>query len=278
MKNIKIAAPLYILREECEENLFSVLEKLKDLGFEGIEFLGFFGKAPKDIYEKLKQLKLEAVGNHVDYYEFMKDIDVTIAMHKEIGCSFITINGLPKEKFTDNNLVTQYLEDVNQIGKRCRENGITLLYHNHDRELTFKTEDKYFLEIILDHIPAENLSFEPDLGWMAIGGAKPEYFLDKYKERCPIIHLKDFYAVDIAKIGNVFELNSLKGDKEHSFFEFRPVGYGVANIPALMKRIRACSPKWVLADHDLAYGRDNYYDLKISLDYIKNLFMIQETL
>ncbi len=274
MKNIKIVAPLYILREECNKDLFSVLEKLKNLGFEGIEFLGFFGKTPKELHEKLKQLRLEAVGNHVDYYEFVENIDSTIAIHKEIGCRYITINGLPKEKFNDNDLVSQYFEDVNEIGKRCRENGITLLYHNHDRELTYKTEDKYFLEVILDHIPAENLSFEPDLGWMAIGGAKPEYFLDKYKERCPIIHLKDFYAEDITKIGNVSELNSEKGDQAHSFFEFRPVGYGVANIPALMKQITACSPEWVLADHDLAYDRDSYFDLKISLEYIKSLFMM----
>ncbi len=274
MKHVKLAAPLFILREECEKDLFSVLEKLKGLGFEGIEFLGFFGNEPKKIREKLDQLKLEAVGNHVDYYEFKKDIDGTIARHKEVGCRFITINGLPKEKFSDWNLVNQYLEDVNRIGKCCRENGITLLYHNHDRELAYKSEDKYFLEVILDHVPAENLAFEPDLGWMAIGGASPVYFLDEYRQRCPIIHLKDYYAEDITKVGNVFELNSQKGDAQHSFFEFRPTGYGIANIPSLMKQIRSCSPEWILADHDLAYGRDSYFDLKISLDYIRNLLII----
>lgn len=275
MKQVKIAAPLYIVREECEKDLFSVLEKLKSMGFDGIEFLGFFGKAPKDLREKLTELQLEAVGNHVDYYEFRDNLDKTIAVHKEIGCSFITINGLPKEKFSDQEAVSRYCEDAALIGKRCKEQGITLLYHNHDRELTCKAGEHYFLEEILDHVPAEYLSFEPDLGWMAIGGAKPEYFLEKYQERCPIIHLKDYYAADTTKIGNVFELNGQKGDKEHSFFEFRPTGYGILNIPALMPGIMSCAPEWLLADHDLAYERDSYFDLQISHEYIKNLLLMQ---
>ncbi|WFR55447.1 TIM barrel protein [Anaerocolumna sp. AGMB13025] len=273
MKNIKIAAPLYILREECKKDLFSVLEKLKSLGFEGIEFLGFFGKKPEDIRNKMDELGLIAIGNHVDYYDFKKDIKGTIQVHKVIGCNYITIGGLPKEKFPDKALTEQYIADVNYIGRCCLEQGITLLYHNHDKELVYKTNGTYFLEEILDQVPAENLAFEPDLGWMAIGGAKPEYFLDKYSERCKIIHLKDYYAKDTLKIGNVLELEDRKGDKEHSFFEFRPVGYGILNIPALMKSILNCKPQWLLADHDLAYERDSYYDLKISLEYIKNLLL-----
>jgi sugar phosphate isomerase/epimerase len=275
MNHIKIAAPLYILRKECEKDLFLVLENLKNLGFEGIEFLGFFGKKPEDIRIKMEELGLIAVGNHVDYYEFMKDVEGTIKVHKEICCKFITIGGLPKEKFPDKAFTEQYFADVNYIGRCCQKQGITLLYHNHDRELLYKTEGKYFLEEILDQVPAENLAFEPDLGWMAIGGAKPEYFLDKYGDRCKIIHLKDYYAEDIANIGNISELEGRKGDKEHSFFEFRPVGYGILGIPALMKRVLNCKPQWLLADHDLAYERDSYYDLRISLEFIKNLLAVQ---
>ena len=43
MKNIRMASPLYILREECARDLDAVLCRLSELGFDGIEFLGFFG-------------------------------------------------------------------------------------------------------------------------------------------------------------------------------------------------------------------------------------------
>jgi sugar phosphate isomerase/epimerase len=270
----RIASPLYILRHDCEKDLFSVLERIKEMGYDGVEFLGFFGKNPRELQDKLKELGLTAVGNHVDYDEFLKDINTTIQTHKEIGCNYITINGLPKEKLFDGNALSEYITNTTKIGLACREQGITLLYHNHDRELMKISGEKYVLEEILDRIPEESIAYEPDLGWIAIGGALPEYFLDKYKKRCPIIHLKDFYADDITKIGDIHELDTQKGDAAHSFFEFRPTGYGIANIPAFMKKVMLCNPEWIVADHDLAYERDSYYDLKISLEYIKNLLIL----
>ena len=274
MSITKIASPLYIVRHECEKDLFSVLEKIKAMGYEGVEFLGFFGKSPSEIREKLNELDLLAVGNHVDYFEFLKDIDTNINIHKEVGCKYITISGLPKEKITDHNMLTEYIYNITTIGNRCNENGITLLYHNHDHELKSVMNNKFLLEEILDRTPAESLSYEPDLGWIAIGGAEPEYFLDKYKDRCKVIHLKDYYAEDIAMVGNVHELNDQKGNADHSFFEFRPTGYGIANLPSLADKVMACNPEWIVADHDLSYERDSYFDLKISFEFIKNLIMV----
>lgn len=274
MKNTKFAAPLYIFRKECEKDLYDVLKKLKEIGFEGIEFLGFFGKEPEELRNKLEELHLKAIGNHVDYHEFIKDIKGTIQLHKVIGCSFITVTGLNKEEFTQADKADEYLTNVENIGKACREEGLTLLYHNHDKELQVKIKDKFYLEEVLDNISEEYLSFEPDLGWMAIGGGAPDYFLEKYKERCKVIHLKDYYALNTEDIGDVSTLGENKGGLEHSYFEFRPVGYGILNFPLLLDKIKDCKPEWLLADHDLAYERDSYLDLKISLEYMKNLVLM----
>lgn len=274
MNQIKYASPLYIVREECEKDLFAVLEKIKEIGFDGVEFLGFFGKKPIEIKEKLDELNLSALGNHVDYYEFLKDVEGTIKVHKEIGCQYITITGLPKTIQPDKAIVSEYVKNVTEIGKVCKQYDITLLYHNHDHEFQFDILGKNLLESILDETPAESLSFEPDLGWIEIGGGKASYYLDKYKDRCPVIHLKDYYAKDTKEVGNVHELGANKGDSKHSYFEFRPVGYGIVNFPALLNNMVTCNPKWLVADHDLAYGRDSYFDLKISLEYMKNLLMM----
>jgi sugar phosphate isomerase/epimerase len=271
MNQVKYASPLYIVREECEKDLFAVLEKLKDMGFDGIEFLGFFGKTPAELKQKLDELNLIALGNHVDYYEFLKDVNGTIKTHKEIGCKYITITGLPKTMEIDEAILSDYIKNVTEIGTACKNHGITLLYHNHDHEFGILVNGKNLLENILDKIPMENLSFEPDLGWIAIGGGEVTYYLDKYKDRCPVIHLKDYYALDTKEVGNVHELGANKGDDRHSYFEFRPVGYGIVNFPSLKSELIACNPEWMVADHDLAYSRDSYFDLKISLEYMKNL-------
>lgn len=268
---MKFAAPLYILRKECETDLYGVLKRLKNIGFDGIEFLGFFGKDTEELHDTLEELDLKAVGNHVDYYEFLKDTKGVIQTHKEVGCSYITVTGLKKEDFTNKELAREYLKNVENIGRQCKAEGLTLLYHNHDKELQVKLKEKFYLEEVLDNVSKEYLSFEPDLGWIAIGGGKPEYFLEKYKERCPIVHLKDYYALDTERIGDISALGEKKGGAKNSYFEFRPVGYGILNFPSLLDKIKACKPEWLLADHDLAYERDSYFDLKISLEYMKNL-------
>ncbi|MDF2800957.1 MAG: sugar phosphate isomerase [Anaerocolumna sp.] len=274
MKKIKLAAPLYILRKECEIDLYGVLKRLKEMGFDGVEFLGFFGKDPIELHNILEELELEAIGNHVDYNDFLKNPEVIIKIHKEVGCSFITVTGLNKEDFTVEDKVKEYLKNVESLGKQCKSEGLTLLYHNHDKELQVKKNNSFYLEEVLDKVSKEFLSFEPDLGWIAIGGGDPGYFLDKYLDRCPIIHLKDYYALDTGKIGDLSTLGENKGDANHSYFEFRPVGYGILNFPLLLNKIKACKPIWLLADHDLSYERDSYSDLKISLEYMKNLVIM----
>ena len=85
----KIGSPLFILREECSKDLPAVLEKLAQIGYEGIEFLGFFGHKPADIKSKLDSCGLEAVGNHVAFDEFAQHTDKVIDEHKELGCGYI---------------------------------------------------------------------------------------------------------------------------------------------------------------------------------------------
>lgn len=162
MIKTRIASPLYILRQQCEKDLFTVLEKLKEIGFDGVEFLGFFGNNPKKVKDKLKELNIVAVGNHVDYLEFMKDINGTIDLHKEIGCRYITIGGLSKQNIPGSQELSEYINNVIKIGKLCLEQGITLLYHNHDHDIKHKIENKPLVEVVLDSVAVEILSFEPD--------------------------------------------------------------------------------------------------------------------
>ena len=52
---IRMASPLYIVRQDCEKDLFAVLRRLAEVGFDGIEFLGFFGHGAKEVRQKLDE-------------------------------------------------------------------------------------------------------------------------------------------------------------------------------------------------------------------------------
>ena len=247
----KIGSPLFILREECQKDLTGVLDKIAQIGYDGVEFLGFFGRKPSEIKNKLDSCGIIAIGDHVAFDEFAKNTDRVINEHKEIGCGYITI-GAPGY------INTETTETFERIGEKMNAADMKLLFHNHAEELKSKPGGKSVLENIFDDTRPDLLYCELDLGWISIGGAQPDYYLRKYKNRCPVLHFKDYIYNEI-------------GD-----FIFRPTGYGIMNNAELYKITVDCDspPEWYVMDHDCAYKRDSYFDLKISLEYFRNLIEV----
>jgi sugar phosphate isomerase/epimerase len=253
----KIGSPLFILREECAKDLFAVLEKLAEIGYEGIEFLGLFGHKPSDIKKKLDSCGLVAVGDHVGFDEFAEKTNKVIHDRKELGCGYITIGAPKSDGLPGGDDYTRTVETIERIGGEMNAAGMKLLFHNHADELKHKVNGKTILENLLDDTCSDLLYLEPDLGWISIGGADPAYYLEKYKNRCPVVHFKDYMP-------------------QTENFLFKPTGYGIMNNAVLYAMSLTCDPKpeWYIMDHDCAYERDIYFDLKISLEYFKNLMMV----
>jgi sugar phosphate isomerase/epimerase len=280
---IPIASPLYIVRKEAEKDLYGVFERLAELGFDGVELLGLFGREPKAIRRKAESLGLKILGNHVPVNELLKDSGKVIYDHLELGCSFITISW-PAGSRGLNPGAEEFKAELERFGEAsrlCREKGITPLYHNHDFEFESGcshpgSENANILDRIMSSCEKDGLMLEPDLGWMLFMQVDPAEYLKAYSERIRAVHLKDVYAEDFSKAGSGKDLGSVKGNPEKGGFEFRPTGYGILNMPLIMPLCMACNPEWLVLDHDLAYERDSFYDLKLSLDYTKNLLEIME--
>jgi sugar phosphate isomerase/epimerase len=272
--HIKLASPLYILREQCANDLFAVLKRLKDIGFDGVEFLGFFGHAASEVRRCLDDIELRALGNHVPYQSILNNLDATLDFHASVGCRYITVGDWPVSGLPGSPDWDQTLGALIKISEQARKYGITLLYHNHDNELIDHVDGHELLDVIMRATPKQVLSLEPDLGWIEIGGGDCAYYLARYVDRCPVIHLKDYYSADNSRLGRVRDFLPRRGSAERGHFEFRPTGYGVLNLARLMPLCLNCAPEWFVMDHDLAYERDSFADLKLSLDYVKGLLAL----
>lgn len=254
---IKIAAPLFIVRDLCSKDLFGTLDKIAACGYDGVELFGFFGHKPEEIAAHLASIHLIPLGNHVSYADFKNNLEKTIQEHKIIGVKYITIGSFPRERQPGGELYRQTLEEIKQYSAAARQAGITLLYHNHAGELT-KRGDKTVLSHWLDDAPF--LSLEPDVGWMKIAGADPLPYLIQYKDRCPVIHVKDFRP---------------ETKTAGKSFIFRPIGYGVVNFPQLLPAILDCNPDWIVCDHDAAYDGNPISELELSLNYVRALLKLE---
>ncbi|MDR2932118.1 MAG: sugar phosphate isomerase/epimerase [Oscillospiraceae bacterium] len=272
MAKIKIGSPLFIVRDLYEKDLFGVLEKIASIGFDGVEFVGLRGYKAADIRQKMDSLKMETIGNHVNVREFSADPKKVIDDHKTLGCKYITLAWPDKAIITGSPEFEDVVSQVRALCDTCYENGFTPIYHNHNFEFG---SDPSWVHILMEACKDQKLCLEPDLGWMTYAGSDPLSYLTQYRDAMPIIHMKDIYVKDFSKVGPGVEHRGLKNNPDTGYFEFRPTGYGVVNFPRLLPYILDCNPDWIIPDHDLAYERDPFDDLRLSYDYTVKLLDIQ---
>ena len=272
MKNMcKFASPTFLFRDICHSQLGHIMQRLAGIGFDGLELYGMFGLDSNAILGFCKESKLEITCDHIHYEEFSQDTVNVITRRTALGANYLTIDNIPSHLLPGTRSFPKAIAEIERISRVCKGHGVQLLYHNHGYDLMTKVNDVPMLDIILDSTDPELLKFQPDLGWIALGGGDPSRYLDKYASRCPIIHLKDYFAAAPVLLESPFPLGNNRGGQKYNFFEFRPSGYGIMNYPALMPKILACNPQWITTDHDLSYERDTYEDMKMGLDYTKYL-------
>lgn len=268
---MKLGLQLYSVREDLEKDFFGTLEKVKALGYEGCEFAGTYGKTAEEIRNKCSELDLVPISAHVAYGDIMQDINATVKMYKEIGCKYIVIPYLPEDLRYGTEKYPEVVENIKIIGKACQENGIVLLYHNHDFEFAKDENGSYVLDVLYSEIDKELLQTEIDTCWVNVAGENPCDYVRKYTGRAPIVHLKDF---DGEKNANMYELIGIESKKVEvkNTFEFRPLGYGKQNIQAIVDAAKDAGAEWIIAEQDNpSMGLSRMECAEKSIEYMKNI-------
>lgn len=274
MKRPRLATPIFLVRHQAEKDLFAVIRKLGRLGFDAFEMGGLYGNDPEEIRKTAEDAHLEILMDHVPYVEFEESLSEIIATRKALGSKYISICRIPEDKYPGGANFSEGIRFIRHVAEEVKKADMTLQYHNHGFDFMTRIEGKYPVEHILDQVPAELLWHMPDIGWCMLGGGDPIYMLEKYADRCKIIHMKDYYAEGPVLLKTAHELNGLRGGKEYYHFEFRPTGYGIVNFPAMMNQILACAPEWLTADHDGSYCGNDYEELKMSCQYMETLLSL----
>ena len=188
---LPIGLQLYSVRNAMEADFEGTLAKVAEMGYEGVEFAGLFGKGAEEIKAILEKNGLKAVSAHVPLAEMLEDMDKVIATYKAIGCPFIAIPYVDEAYRPGTPDYPETLKKIDALGAKCKEAGLVLMYHNHDFEFV-KIGDKYGIDVMYETVPADHLQTELDTCWVNVGGEDPAKFIEKYSGRTPVVHLKDF--------------------------------------------------------------------------------------
>lgn len=267
--SLPVAVQVYSVRDEAKADLRGTLEKIKEMGYDGVEFAGLYGYDVAEIRKMLEETGLTAVSAHVPFADMRKDPAGVIAQYVQLGCKWIAVPYLAEEDRPGVGDFDKTIADVMTIGKEAKRQGVQLLYHNHDFEFV-EIGGKYALDVLYDSVPAEYLQTELDVCWVKVGGEEPAGYIEKYSGRAPVVHLKDFKGV---KSANMYELIGIdKKVKVDSTFEFRPVGFGVQEWPSILAAAEKAGAEWVVVEQDKpSMGKTPLESIKMSRDYLKLL-------
>ncbi len=267
--SLPVALQLYSVRDSFSKDAVGTLEKVKEMGYAGVEFAGLYNNDPAALRKELDRLSLKAISAHVSIDQLTGDIDKVIRDYKTLGCEYIAIPWLDAKTMLSEEAFPSTMKTFRGIGEKLTAAGFVMLYHNHNFEFEIR-DGKYILDMIYSEIPASLLQTELDTCWVNVGGEDPAKFVLKYTSRAPVVHLKDF--VGGGKEG-LFELIGKKTEQraQKADFDFRPVGYGVQDIPAILDASVKAGAKWVVVEQDNSTERDPLDAAKMSRDYLKKL-------
>ncbi|MBK5721067.1 sugar phosphate isomerase/epimerase [Dysgonomonas sp. Marseille-P4677] len=258
-----IALQLYSLRDDISKDYAGTIKKAGEMGYTAVEAANygdgkFYGKSPEEFKADIEAAGMKVLSSHTgkqlsekelaskDFTESLTWWDQCIAAHKAAGMSYIVTPWMEVPK-TLKDLQT-YCEYYNEVGKRCKENGMSFGYHNHAHEFE-KVEDKVMLDYMIENTNPEYVFFEMDVYWVVRGQQSPVDYFNKYKNRFTLLHIKD---------------NKELGQS------------GMVGFDAIFKNTDAAGTKHLVVEVE-KYNFEPVESVKQSLEYLLNCPLVKES-
>lgn len=191
-----IGLQLYTVRNETERDFLGTLRKVAEMGYQAVEFSGYYNTPAREIRALLDELQLKAPSAHIGL-NFGEPANMAADMAKQIktatmlGVTYLVVPWAPLPETPTLDDVKHLAGMLEQAGKQAAQAGLKFGYHNHDFEFKL-VEEKPIIDHLLTAVPADVMVAEFDLGWMHLAGYKVTDYVKKYAGRIPLAHFKDF--------------------------------------------------------------------------------------
>ena len=278
MKQFKVGLQLYSVRDAIAADFEGTLQAVKDMGYEYVEFAGYFGRTAEEIKAILDRIGLKCISVHQGIEFFDENPDAAAEFLKTFGVKYSVLPWYPKDRLAGSPDWATSVAHMRRVAEVLKKHDMKMGYHNHEFE--FEThEGKYIHDYIFEELGLDLIEPELDTCWVCYAGLDPAEKIRDFKGNVTIVHLKDFvakrlnggpaYAL-IDADGNVPK----KGTREDNGFEFRPVGYGRQDFKSILEACEECGTEYVIVEQDSHYDATELEDAKKSRDYLKNTFGI----
>ncbi|WPX40256.1 sugar phosphate isomerase/epimerase [Akkermansia sp. N21116] len=257
-----IALQLYSVRHDLQKDYKHTIQQVRETGYTMVEAANyrdgkFYGLTPEDFKKNLKEVGLRPLSSHVgkelsrnelqsgDFRESLKWWNACIDDHKTAGITYIIVPWLSVPN-TLKDLQT-YCNYFNEIGKKCRERGLSFGYHNHSHEFS-KVEGQLMYDYMIEHTDPKYVFFQMDVYWMVIAQQSPVDYFHKYKGRFELLHIKDK----------------------------REIGQsGMVGFDAIFRNTDTAGTKYLIVEQE-HFSQNSFHGIKQSLKYLQECPLVKE--
>jgi sugar phosphate isomerase/epimerase len=229
---IPIALQLYSIRHDCERDLPGTLKAVAEMGYEGVEFAGYYGRSATELRAMLDELGLAVAGTHIRIETLMGDqLAETVAFNRALGNKYLIVPGLAESYRSSRQAWLDTAGLFNQIAAGLAPEGMYTGYHNHHIEFSPMDGELPWDTFFGNTDPA--VVMQIDLGNALHGGGDPIPYVARYPGRARTVHLKEYSASNPKALigegdvdwGQMFRLCETQGNTEWYIVEQESYAY-----------------------------------------------------
>jgi sugar phosphate isomerase/epimerase len=248
---LPVTLQMYTLREDAARDFAATLKTVAEIGYAGVELAGYNGLSVDEVKHLLDDNDLLIAGMHTGLELLENSFDQVVADSTKLGLDYVIIPYLADNRRQSIDDYKRLANELNGLGERLKANELTLCYHNHAFEFDKFGGDVYAYDVLFDETDPELVKVEMDAFWVTKAGEDPVAYLKKYKNRVPLIHVKDMTAAP-----------------ESTFAE---VGEGVIDFTPIFEAAEAAGTEFYVVEQDQTFKHPPLESVRISFNNLKKM-------
>ena len=259
-----IGLQLYTVRTEMEKSVEETLREVAAIGYQEVEFAGYFDHSAQEIRRMLDRYGLTAPAVHVGYQSIESNLPQVVERAQIIGHRYIVIPMIDGDLIEHPEAWKRASDVFNLAGEFSKQAGIQLAYHNHFFEF-LPVDGKLLYDFLLEACDPELLKMELDFCWIAAAHKDPSLYFERYPGRFPLVHLKQLKKLP----DPAAEDESRSAFFERASPEMTEVGEGAIDWKLALSQASQAGVQHFIVEHDAP--RSPFESIRTSYEYLQNL-------
>ncbi len=195
-----IGVQLYTVRSLMAEDVARTLDAVAAIGYDEVEFAGYFGHEPAVVRAWLDASGLTAPAVHADLDAITGEaLEATLEAAAVLGHRWLVVPWIPEAMRTADGY-REVADLLNEAGSIAAAAGVRVGYHNHAFEFDVLDGSSDAgagttgYSLLLEHLDPAVVDLEIDFHWSAVGGADALELFAAHPGRFPLCHVKDLTA------------------------------------------------------------------------------------